>query len=116
LFVGVAGKPKGFLTLNSAQDKKRVVPIFFDKEQLQVVLDKFKKDQPNLAATTEIQVITLDGLLTQMRAKNEAFYSQIVIASPREMTEYVQSRPPASTKPNTTKPETPVKPTTKKPR
>jgi uncharacterized protein YdbL (DUF1318 family) len=116
LFVGVAGKPKGFLTLNSAQDKKRVVPIFFDKEQLQVVLDKFKKDQPNLAATTEIQVITLDGLLTQMRSKNEAFYSQIVIASPREMTEYVQNRPPATTKPNTTKPVNPAKPTTNKPR
>jgi hypothetical protein len=106
LFVGVAGKPKGFVTINSAQDKKRIIPVFFEREQLQVVLDKFKKDQPKWASTVEIQVISLDGLLTQMRAKNEPFYSQIVIASPKEMTDYIQRSPAATTTPKPTKPRT----------
>jgi Tic22-like family len=101
LFIGVAGKPKGYVSINSVQEKKRIIPIFFDKEQLQVVLDKFKKDQPTLAPTTEIQVISLDSLITQMRAKNEPFYSQIVLARPREMAEYVQqqSKPATITAP-----------------
>jgi hypothetical protein len=112
LFVGVAGKPKGYVSINSIQEKKRIIPIFFDKEQLQVVLDKFKKDQPTLAPTTEIQVISLDSLLTQMRAKNEPFYSQIVLARPREMAEYVQQQAKPVT-PSTT-PAKPAKPNTKK--
>jgi uncharacterized protein YdbL (DUF1318 family) len=100
LFVGVAGKPKGYVSINSVQEKKRIIPIFFDKEQLQAVLDKFKKDQPTLAPTTEIQVISLDSLLTQMRAKNEPFYSQIVLARSREIAEYVAS-PAGQAKPIT---------------
>ncbi len=104
LFVGIAGKPRGYVSINSAQDKKRIIPIFFDKEQLQAVLDRFKKDQPNLAPTTEIQVISLDSLLTQMRSKNEPFYGQIVLARSKEMAEYVvtpagQAKPTAGTKP-----------------
>jgi hypothetical protein len=116
LFVGVAGKPKGYVSINSTQDKKRIIPIFFDKEQLQLVLDKFKKDQPTLAPTLDIQVISLDSLLTQMRSKNEPFYGQIVLARSREMAEYVAgaaAKPTAESKPvNSTKPV--VKPSTNK--
>jgi hypothetical protein len=100
LFVGIAGKPRGYVSINSVQEKKRIIPIFFDKEQLQAVLDRFKKDQPSLAPTTEIQVISLDSLLTQMRAKNEPFYGQIVLARSREMAEYVAS-PAGQAKPIT---------------
>jgi Tic22-like family len=119
LFVGIAGKPRGYVSINSTQEKKRIIPVFFDKEQLQIVLDKFKKDQPTLAPTTEIQVISLDGLLTQMRAKNEPFYGQIVLARPREMAEYVtspagQAKPATESKPTTeSKPAAPVKPAAK---
>jgi Tic22-like family len=117
LFVGMAGKPKGFMTTNSVEEKKRVIPMFFERDQLQVVLDQFKKDQPSLAPTVEIKVITLDGLLTQMRARNEPIYNQIAIASPSEITDYIQ--PPATpttapTKPVQTKPAR--KPVKKKPR
>jgi Tic22-like family len=108
LFVGIAGKPKGYVSINSVQEKKRIIPIFFDKEQLQAVLDKFKKDQPALAPTTEIQVISLDSLLTQMRAKNEPFYGQIVLARSREMAEYV-AIPAGRAKPATA----PIKPAAK---
>ncbi len=107
LFVGVAGKPKGYVSINSAQDNKRIIPIFFDKEQLQAVLDKFKREQPKLAPTAEIQVISLDSLLTQMRAKNEPLYSQIILARSREMAEYVAN--PAGQ----AKPTTPAKPAVK---
>jgi hypothetical protein len=113
LFVGIAGKPRGYVSINSAQDKKRIIPVFFDKEQLQAVLDRFKKDQPNLAPTTEIQVISLDSLLTQMRAKNEPFYGQIVLARSREMAEYVAS-PAGQAKPATeAKPSASAKPAAK---
>jgi uncharacterized protein YdbL (DUF1318 family) len=113
LFIGIAGKPRGYVSINSTQEKKRIIPVFFDKEQLQAVLDKFKKDQPSLAPTTEIQVISLDSLLTQMRAKNEPFYGQIVLARPREMAEYVSS-PAGQAKPTTeSKPTESKKPAAK---
>jgi hypothetical protein len=114
LFIGVAGKPKGYVSISSAQEKKRIIPVFFDKEQLQAVLDKFKKDQPTLAPTTEIQVISLDGLLSQMRAKNEPLYGQIVLARPREMAEYVAGAAKPTTSKPANKPAT-AKPSPKKP-
>jgi Tic22-like family len=95
LFIGRAGKPTGYITVD--QNGKKVIPIFFDKEQLQPYIDKFKKDRPDLASTAEIQVITLEGLIGSLRAKNadpraDALYNQIVLYPSRESIEFLASQ------------------------
>jgi Tic22-like family len=114
LFIGRAGKPAGYITVD--QNGKKVIPIFFDREQLQPYIDKFKKERPDLAATAEIQVITLEGLITSLRTKNadaraDALYNQVLLYPSREAIEYLSSqRSGGTTQPQaqpTTVPSTP---------
>jgi hypothetical protein len=113
LFVARAGKQKGYITVNY-KDKK-IIPLFFEREQVQVIIDQFKKENPALASTTDVQVLTLESLLDTMRTKNDALYSQVAINPSREAIEYLQSQArPGNTKPAASgskpKPATPKKP------
>lgn len=94
LFVGRAGKPAGYITVES--NGKKVVPLFFDREQLQPYIEKFKKERPDLAASAEIQVITLEGLISSLRTKNsdsraEALYSQVLLYPSQEAIDYLRN-------------------------
>jgi hypothetical protein len=120
LFVGRAGNPPGYITVDS--NGKKVIPLFFDREQLQPFVDKFKKERPDLAATAEIQVITLEGLIASLRTKSsdsraDSLYSQILLYPSREAIEYIRSnnnntpQTSPSAKPTTTNPVKPPKKT-----
>jgi hypothetical protein len=105
LFTAIAGnnKPKGYLTLS--QNKQQIVPVFFDREQLQELIDKFKVQQPALASTVEVQVLNLEGLLATLKSKNDSTLSQVVIYPSRESIEYLKSiTPQPTTKPGVIKP------------
>jgi acylphosphatase len=100
LFVARAGKPAGYITVES--NGKKVVPLFFDREQLQPYIEKFKKERPDLAATTEIQVITLEGLISSLRTKSSdsraaALYSQILLYPSQEAIDYLRNNKPTPT-------------------
>jgi Tic22-like family len=77
LFLGLAGKQPGYLTIN--QNKKQVIPLFFDREQLQPYLDAFKKNNPKLAATAGIQVLSLESFLGTLRTNNNPLYEKVVM-------------------------------------
>jgi Tic22-like family len=112
LFVGRAGTTRGYIMVNT--NGKKIIPLFFDREQLQPFLDKFKKDRPELAATVEIQVLTLEGLITTLRTatsdrQTEKLYSQILLYPSRDAINYLKSTsnntnittPPQITNPST---------------
>jgi hypothetical protein len=112
LFVARAGKQKGYITVNY-KDKK-IIPLFFEREQVQVIIDQFKKENPTLASTTDVQVLTLESLLDTMRTKNDALYSQVAINPSREAIEYLKTQ---TTKPKPTSTGGKPKPAaTKKPK
>jgi hypothetical protein len=90
LFVARAGKQKGYVTVNY-KDKK-IIPLYFEREQVQVIIDQFKKENPTLANTTEVQVLTLESLLDTMRTKNDALYSQVAINPSREAIEFLKAQ------------------------
>ncbi len=102
LFVARGGKEKGYLTIQ--QGNQTVIPMFFKKEELQALLDRFKQQQPNLAANVEIQVINLEGLIEVLRTKDDPQLNQIVLVPSQESIEYVRalsSKQPAQNKPVT---------------
>jgi nickel transport protein len=68
--------------------------MFFKKEDLQLLLDKFKQQQPNLASTVEIQVLNLEGLIQVLQEKNDPQLNQIVLAPAQESIDYVRSLSP----------------------
>ncbi len=107
LFVARGGKDKGYLTIQ--QNGKAVIPMFFNKEELQNLLDRFKQQQPNLATNVEIQVLNLEGLMEVLRTKDDPQLNQIVLVPPQQSIEFVRSLAPQQGKPapapaNNTKP------------
>jgi nickel transport protein len=89
LFVARGGAEKGYLTIQ--QGNQTVIPMFFKKEELQSLLDRFKQQQPNLTSTIEIQVLSLEGLMEVLRTKNDPQLNQIVLIPPQESLDYVRS-------------------------
>jgi hypothetical protein len=117
LFVGRAGKPTGYITVDS--NGKKVIPLFFDREQLQPYIEKFKKERPDMAATAEIQVITLEGLISSLRTKSndsraDSLYAQVLLYPSREAIDYLRSQGSSTT--TTPSKPTATKPPAKKPR
>ncbi|MBA2748100.1 MAG: hypothetical protein H0U45_05040 [Tatlockia sp.] len=93
LFVAKAGKEKGYLTVKQAD--KQVIPFFFNKEELQSMLDRFKKQQPDLASTVEIQVVNLEGVIETMQSRNDTQLNQIMLVPPKASVDFIRSLPAA---------------------
>lgn len=94
LFVARAGKEKGYLTVKQAD--QQIIPFFFNKDELQSMLDRFKKQQPNLASTVEIQVVNLEGVLQTLQTRNDKQLNQIMLIPPQASIKFVQSLQPTS--------------------
>jgi len=100
LFVARGGAEKGYLTIQ--QGNKSVIPMFFKKEELQSLMDRFKQQDPKVASTLEIQVLNLEGVIEVLRTKNDPQLEQIVLVPPRESIEYVQNLLDKNKKPGAT--------------
>lgn len=110
LFVARGGADKGYLTIQ--QGDKTVIPMFFKKEDLQSLMDRFKQQDPKMASSLEVQVLNLEGVLEVMRTKNDPQLDQIMLVPPRESLEFVRSTMGNQQQP---KPQVaPVKPATPK--
>jgi hypothetical protein len=89
LFVARGGADKGYLTIQ--QGNKSVIPMFFKKEELQSLMDRFKQQDPKAATNLEVQVLNLEGVIEVMRTKNDPQLDQIILIPPRESLEYVRA-------------------------
>lgn len=116
LFVARAGEKKGYLTMkinrpqaNNQQAQVEVIPFYFNKEELQGMLDRFKKQQPELASTVDIQVLNLEGMLEILKTRNDEGVQQIVLVPPQESIQYVRSlQKPAAGGQTPTQPQRPA--------
>jgi hypothetical protein len=92
LFVARGGKEKGYLTIQ--QGNQQVIPLFFKKEELQALLDRFKQQQPDLAATIDIQVLNLEGVIQTLKTGNNPQLNQLLLIPPKESFDYLRSVSP----------------------
>ncbi|MCS6814078.1 MAG: hypothetical protein NZ772_11005 [Cyanobacteria bacterium] len=89
LFYATGGRDNGYLTIQ--QGNQQVIPLFFKKEDLQALLDNFKRQQPALASSVAIRVVNLEGVIQTLQEKNDPQLNQIVFIPSRESLEYVRS-------------------------
>ena len=89
LFIARGGQDNGYLTIQ--QGNQQVIPLFFEKEQLQALLENFKKQQPSLASTVNIQVVNLEGVIQTLQTSNKPELNQIVLIPSRESINFMQS-------------------------
>jgi hypothetical protein len=89
LFVAKAGKDQGYLTIQ--QGNQQIIPFFFEKEQLEGMVNNFKKQKPDLAKTVKIQVINLEGFIQALKSKNNPELSQVLLVPSAESLQFIQS-------------------------
>ena len=91
LFVATGGQDNGYLTVQ--ENGKSVIPFFFEKEQLQGMIDRFKQQQPNLASTVQMKVVPLEGVIQTLKTSNNDQLNSIVLVPSRESAEFLRTLP-----------------------
>jgi hypothetical protein len=98
LFVAKGGDKQGYLTIQ--QDNKEVIPFFFDKAQVDQMIDSFKKQKPDMASSIKIDVVLLEGVITALAKNDDELLTKIVLWPTQETIEFIRSTTPQQPKPN----------------
>jgi nickel transport protein len=98
LFVARGGQGDGYLTIQ--ENGKQIIPFFFDKEQLQMMVDRFKQQKPDLASTVKIQAVSLEGVIQTLKTSNNDQLNNIVIVPSQEAMAFLNSRRAPSSQQN----------------
>jgi nickel transport protein len=94
LFVARGGRENGYLTVQ--ENGKSVIPFFFEKEQLQAMVDRFKQQKPDLASTVKVEAVPLEGVIYTLQTSNNQELSNVVIVPSQEAISFLRSLPAAS--------------------
>lgn len=88
LFMAKGGPDGGYLTIQRGENQ--VIPMFFNKEDLQGMLDRAKTQQPDIFSSVKIEVVNLEGVINAMKNDDDPFLEKIIFIPPRESLEFVQ--------------------------
>lgn len=92
LFVATGATPQEYLVF-PIRDGQQTIPFFFDKEQLQSIVDRIKQQQPN--TKVQIQVVPLESVIQKLQTSSDPFVEKIQLVRSQEAEQYVQSLPAA---------------------
>jgi Tic22-like family len=81
LFYSTGGKDKGLLTIE--QGKNKVIPFYFNKQDLQGMLDQLKQKDPKLSSTIKIEVTSLSKVFDSLLKENSTGIQQITLVPDR---------------------------------
>lgn len=87
LFMATAGPDQGYMTVEL--DGEVVIPLFFDREDLDNVIARFQEQQPDFAATVQTDVVQLEGVLETLRNENNEVMEQLMFVPHSESLEFV---------------------------
>ncbi|MBJ7899597.1 MAG: hypothetical protein GC158_06695 [Cyanobacteria bacterium RI_101] len=97
LYVARGGKEQGYLTIQ--QNNEQVIPFFFEEKQINEMVERFKKDKPDLAATVKVEVVIMENVLATLLESNDAMLSKIRLVPTEAAIQYIRSiaaqQPPA---------------------
>ena len=93
LFVARGGEGKGYLTFE--KDSQQVIPFFFDKAQLEEMVARFKEQEPEIAASVDIEVHPLEGVIETLETGSDEILEKIVLVPSTESIEFLQNVAPS---------------------
>jgi nickel transport protein len=97
LFVARGGKDNGYLTVQ--ENGQPIIPFFFDKEQLQGMVERFKQQKPDLASTVRVEAVSLEGVLYTLQTSNNKELNNIVIVPSQEALSFLRTLPASGGQP-----------------
>ena len=106
LFVAKGGDDNGYLTIE--KDSQQVIPFFFEKKQLENMVEKFKTQKPDLAATVNIEVVPLEGVIQTLQSSDDEMLTKIVLVPSTESLQFLQQSAPAQPDATPAQPDAPT--------
>ncbi len=88
LFIAKGGPDNGYLTIQRGE--QQVIPMFFNKEDLQGMLDRAKTQQPDVFSAVKIEVVNLEAVINALEKDSDPFLEKIIFIPPRESLEFMQ--------------------------
>jgi len=82
-------KNKGYLTMK--QNGQQFVPFFFDKEQLQGMINQFKQNNSEKAKSIKIEVLTLESILNTLEKDQNQGLQKVQLIPSKESLKFLQS-------------------------
>lgn len=84
----------GYLTIE--REERQIIPMYFEQEVLQQIVDTLKQRRPEMADTLVIEVTNLETLIQTFQQSDDPGLNQIQLIPPRESLEYVlqNAQPP----------------------
>ncbi|MEO0927269.1 MAG: Tic22 family protein [Cyanobacteria bacterium J06643_13] len=89
LFVARGGEGKGYLTFE--RNSKQVIPFFFDKAQLEAMVARFKEQEPEVAASVDIEVHPLEEVIKTLETGSDTILEKIVLVPSAESIEFLEN-------------------------
>jgi Tic22 family protein import component len=89
LYVARGGKDQGYLTIQ--QDNQQVIPFFFEEKQIQEMVERFKKEKPDLASTLVIDVVPMENVMGTLESSDDAMLKQIRIVPTEEAIQFIRT-------------------------
>ena len=89
LFVARGGQEQGYLTIQ--QYNQQVIPFFFEEKQIKEMVDRFKKEKPDLASTIVNDVVTMENVMGTLESSDDAMLKQIRIVPTEEAIQFIRS-------------------------
>lgn len=90
LFVATGATPQEYLIFPQPGGQQ-AIPFFFDKNQLQGIVDKIKQQKPD--TKIQIQVVPLESVIQKLQTSNDPFVEKIQLVRSPEADAFVQSLP-----------------------
>jgi hypothetical protein len=89
LFVARGGQDAGYLTVQ--REGQEYIPFFFEKQQINQMVERFKQEQPNLASTVKIEVVPLEGVIATLQESDNEILRKIMLVPSEESLKFLQS-------------------------
>lgn len=90
LFVAWDSSQQAYLTVT--QNGESVVPMFFNRSDLDALLQRFRESEPEAAANIEVGVLPLEGVIREMEADTSPELNQIQLVPSSDVIEYFRTR------------------------
>jgi len=87
--VARGGKEQGYLTIQ--QNNEQIIPFFFEQKQIQDMVDRFKKDKPELASTIKIDVVALENVMGTLQSSDDKMLKSIRLVPTEESLKFIQT-------------------------
>ena len=90
LFVAKVGSSNEYLIMG--KDSEQIIPLFFEKEQLEKMVNLFKQQKPDLADTVTIEVVPLENIIATLKTSDDETLTKIRLVPSTESQEFVREK------------------------